>query len=189
MWLIFHFVCNRYSLEEILNFLHFSTGRNFLYTFLHISCYFSGQVYESVQDITPCTKCRKDEISQEMCRIYGLHLTCTAAGNLDFRPVIAFGTNPSFQVYKQAEMRQHLLKCFEQKKMEPFPAYVQNRTLKSSFKFIPVKVYCHCRRTDHYGNEMICCEGQCNEWFHLECLELPHFCSNQHGCVQIVHSN
>ena len=41
---------------------------------------------------------------------------------------IAFGLDPSFQVYKQSEMRGHFLKCTEQKKMEPFPA-AKNRTL------------------------------------------------------------
>ena len=97
---------------------------------------------------------------------------------------IAFGTNPSFQIYKQAEMRQHLLKCFEQKKMEPFPI-AEKRTLRALnliFRFVPVKVFCHCRRTDHYGSEMILCEGTCNEWFHIECLASfssePWLCAN-----------
>ena len=97
---------------------------------------------------------------------------------------IAFGMNPSFQIYKQAEMRQHLLKCFEQKKMEPFPI-AEKRTLRALniiFRFVPVKVFCHCRRTDHYGSEMILCEGTCNEWFHIECLASfssePWLCAN-----------
>ena len=82
---------------------------------------------------------------------------------------IAFGLDPSHHVYQQSDMRDHFFKCLEQKKMEPFPV-VKNRTLRNKYSPIAVKIYCYCRRTDHYGTEMVSCDGPCGEWFHLECL-------------------
>ena len=40
---------------------------------------------------------------------------------------IATGLNPSLYIFRQALMRNHLLKCFEQKKLEPFPVFKERR--------------------------------------------------------------
>ena len=44
--------------------------------------------------------------------------------------------------------------------MEPFPI-AEKRTLRALiiFRFIPVKVFCHCQRADHYGSEMFFVSG------------------------------
>jgi hypothetical protein len=34
---------------------------------------------------------------------------------------IAFGRDPGTETFQQALMRNHLIACFKQKKMEPFP--------------------------------------------------------------------
>ncbi len=44
-----------YTLEEKPNFLTYSIGQNFLYSFLHLSLKTSGQVQERVLEITPYT--------------------------------------------------------------------------------------------------------------------------------------
>lgn len=82
---------------------------------------------------------------------------------------IVFGRNPCFQVYKQGEMREHFLKCIEQKKMEPFPIS-RNRRAVTTFKVVRVKVHCYCRCLD-YGEKMVLCDGACGEWFHVKCIE------------------
>ena len=40
---------------------------------------------------------------------------------------IASGLNPSVVIFEQAKMRKHLIKCFEQKNIEPFPVIKERR--------------------------------------------------------------
>ena len=52
---------------------------------------------------------------------------------------IATGLNPSLYIFRQALMRNHLLKCFEQKKLEPFPVFKERR-VSTCAKTMTVKV-------------------------------------------------
>lgn len=99
---------------------------------------------------------------------------------------LAFGKEPCHYIYNQAEMRGHLLKCFQQMKLEPF-ATLRERKVTNSFRFIPVKVHCYCRRTDYYGSQMYFCDGVCGQWFHHECVTNPPARSEKFYCNNCSH--
>ena len=80
---------------------------------------------------------------------------------------IAFGLNPTLCVFEQSAMRPHLLNCFQEKEMSPFPMLRERRSSLTATT-ISIKVYCYCRCIDT-GEKMVICDGQCGEWFHTKC--------------------
>ena len=76
--------------------------------------------------------------------------------------------------FDQAKMRSHVIKCFSQKKMLPFP--IIESTYCTSIKrhmFFPgrqIELFCECRMPETYDN-MIQCD-QCCTWFHIKCMNL-----------------
>ena len=95
---------------------------------------------------------------------------------------IATGLDPSLYIFRQALMRNHLLKCFEQKKLEPFPVFKERR-VSTCAKTMTVRVYCYCRSV-YDGEKMVECNGGCGEWYHTKCISTPvhrnkkWFCKN-----------
>ena len=82
---------------------------------------------------------------------------------------LAFGHDPCAFVYDQCRMREHLLRCLQQKKMEPFPCIRIRRT--GTPRVQSVNIYCYSRCPDR-GNAMVCCDGNsCGKWFHIECID------------------
>ena len=65
-------------------------------------------------------------------------------------------------------MRKHLIKCFEQKNIEPFPV-IKERRMSIYPKTITIKVYCYCRSV-YDGQKMVECNGVCGEWYHTKCI-------------------
>ena len=98
---------------------------------------------------------------------------------------IANKLNPSLCVFHQAEMRKHLILCFEQKQLNPFPILKERRSSNIP-KMLTVKVYCYCRQT--YNGKMVECSGVCGEWYHIKCISTriqknkEWFCKN---CITI----
>ena len=89
----------------------------------------------------------------------------------DYATSLAFGHNPCAFVYDQCRMREHLLRCLQQKKMEPFDfPYIRMRRTGTP-RVQSVNLYCYCRCPDS-GNAMVCCDGNsCGEWFHIEYID------------------
>lgn len=84
---------------------------------------------------------------------------------------IAFGSDPSLYVFRQKDMRKHLLNCLQEKKMTPFATARGKRSLAASRMTVKqVFVYCYCRCTDT-GEKMVHCDGNCDEWFHVGCVD------------------
>ena len=81
---------------------------------------------------------------------------------------IVTGLDPSLYIFRQALMRNHLLKCFEQKKLEPFPVFKERR-VSTCAKTMTVRVYCYCRSV-YDGEKMVECNGGCGEWYHTKCI-------------------
>ena len=81
---------------------------------------------------------------------------------------IANRLDPSLCVFHQAEMRNHLIQCFEHKQLDPFPILKERRSSNLS-KVISIKVYCYCRST-YNGEKMVECSGVCGEWYHIKCV-------------------
>ena len=81
---------------------------------------------------------------------------------------LAFGHDPCAFVYHQCRMREHLLRCLQQKKMEPFEFSIHKNGENTHSSVQSVNVYCFCRCQDSW-NAMVCCDGNsCGEWFHIE---------------------
>ena len=81
---------------------------------------------------------------------------------------IANKLDPSLCVFHQMKMRKHLIQCFEQKQLNPFPILKERRSSNIP-KVISIKVYCYCRST-YNGNKMVECSGVCGEWYHIKCI-------------------
>ena len=82
---------------------------------------------------------------------------------------IAFGLEPSNYVFDQSKMRTHFTQSLEKKLIEPFPILKEKRTTLSS-TVIDVEVHCYCRRP-YNGQQMVQCNGDCHQWYHLECIK------------------
>ena len=68
--------------------------------------------------------------------------------------------------FDQGKMRQHLWKCFENRKMSMFPYSKLRRSTESSVKSVEeVQVYCICRMPELPNTEWIECSG-CKNWYH-----------------------
>lgn len=83
---------------------------------------------------------------------------------------LVYGQNPSTFVYNQTVMRTHLVKCLENKKLEPFPILRERRIGK--FITVQVEVFCYCRSPND-GSPMVRCDNKhCREWFHISCIDM-----------------
>ena len=72
------------------------------------------------------------------------------------------------QVVDSKKMRQHLLQCFENGVMRPFPS-AKRKLVKVWKKEEAVKVYCKCRMQE--AGNMISCD-MCGEWYHDTCINV-----------------
>lgn len=84
---------------------------------------------------------------------------------------LAFRDDPQHIVFEQSQMRPHLLKCFQRKKMEPFPhkKVASIPTDKAThFPFVQIELFCTCLMPETM-DDMVECE-ECEKWLHLKCM-------------------
>ena len=97
------------------------------------------------------------------------------------------GLDPSLCVFNQAQMRQHIINCFESENLQPFPI-IKKRRSSVLTKMIYIKVYCYCRSI-YSGEKMALWNGDCGEWYHEKCISTPiersrkWYCRN---CTQVA---
>ena len=89
-------------------------------------------------------------------------------------------------------MRSHLLKCFQQRKMELFPI-IRERSIRGSSVLSTdvIEVFCMCRMPEMPGSEWIECT-KCKEWYHMcTCIVVPprYLEDRYHGFALIVEIN
>ncbi|XP_065656055.1 uncharacterized protein LOC136081804 isoform X1 [Hydra vulgaris] len=85
---------------------------------------------------------------------------------------LCYNHDPSIKCYKQELMRDHLLKCFSDNHLTPFPIETSERKEKKQSKPINLPLYCICRLPDNKEEKMVKCDN-CKEWFHVSCLSIP----------------
>ena len=83
---------------------------------------------------------------------------------------LAIGDDVSKLNFDQAQMRQHLLKCFQKKEMLPFPQTIAGPHHRTYFPGYAIEVYCSCRMPETY-DDMVECDT-CGDWYHLKCVRL-----------------
>ena len=81
---------------------------------------------------------------------------------------LANGQDPSRIVYDQREMRQHLISCFENKRLSLFPIAKKRRLTTTYTSVVTITVCPICKGADT-GSLMVFCET-CEKWFHKECV-------------------
>ena len=85
----------------------------------------------------------------------------------------ALGESVEKLEFDQAQMRDHLIKCFTKKKMLPFPTLKKCRPWNNFFPGREIELYCVCLMPDTYDDNMIQCDN-CTKWFHLKCMDLSY---------------
>ena len=97
---------------------------------------------------------------------------CSDCGvfSLAFATSLCQGEDPSIISYIAYQLRDHLYKCLENRKMLSFPRRSRQRTARSGHQ-TSFNIYCECR-LPQYGS-MITCE-RCEEWFHKKCVVAPN---------------
>ena len=86
---------------------------------------------------------------------------------------LAIGDDPQHILFEQSQTRSHLLKCFQKKKLEPFPhKKVTSIPTENApfFPYVTLELFCTCHMPETY-NDMVECEER-GEWFHLKCMGL-----------------
>ena len=82
---------------------------------------------------------------------------------------LAFGRNPSKEQYIPSKLREHLLKCLEEKEMRLFPtAKGTSKRRKAIKKIEKIKLSCVCNMPDTHTTYFLC--DQCSSEYHPECL-------------------
>lgn len=79
-------------------------------------------------------------------------------------------SNLSAVYFDQAKMRQHLLTCFENGEITPFPRTRKATMNNKENPEIYIETFCVCRLPESYG-DMIQCD-LCDQWYHIECFKL-----------------
>ena len=88
---------------------------------------------------------------------------------LAYAASLCAGEDPTVVSYVQHRFRQHLLHCFEEKVMTPFPKRSRQHKKLPPRRSRTFSIYCICRLPE--SGRMIMCD-LCHEWFHSECV--PH---------------
>ena len=87
--------------------------------------------------------------------------------------VLANGEPLGALIFKQPEMRKHLMECFELQYLSAFPIMRKRRRANKVKSVSPVPIYCSCRMPEQAGSTLIQC-STCKEWFHIElCVDVP----------------
>ena len=95
-----------------------------------------------------------------------------------FATALCNGIDPHSLSLDQNSMREHLISCFEEGEMLPFPLSPQLRRFgrRRVRKVEKVPIYCYCRlpwdRRDTSHGSLAQCR-RCKEWFHEDCAHIP----------------
>lgn len=87
---------------------------------------------------------------------------------------LALGKSPGQYHFHQDKMRQHLWRCFQNRKLSMFPYSKLRRATESSVKAVEeVHVFCICRMPELPNTKWIECSG-CKNWYHRDtCVCVP----------------
>ena len=98
------------------------------------------------------------QVGSADCGVYALAY-CTS---------LVLGNNPCLSVYRQVEMRDHLVSCMENISFSTFPVAKKRRLSCDDFSVHVIEICPICLLSDN-GTLMVLCE-QCSRWYHKECV-------------------
>ena len=105
------------------------------------------------------------------CGLFAIAFALHAALGDDLRDI----------TFDQSKLRSHLLWCFTNNQLTPFP--ITSSTVPRACgadKISFISLYCHCRRPESYDNLVLC--EQCNSWFHHKCVQFDYGHSGNWYC-------
>ena len=84
---------------------------------------------------------------------------------------LALGEDPTSVIFRQSELRSHLIKSFETLTIKKFPVSKTRKPISRESKVESFEIFCTCRLSYHKKDkrDMIEC-GVCKEWYHGKCL-------------------
>ena len=100
---------------------------------------------------------------------------------------LVLGRDPVLCYWKIQDMRQHLIRCLENKELSSFPGKTRRIPPGSKTKLIVTeKVYCICRMINDPSLPMIKCD-KCHNWYHLNCLNVDECdCAKKWFCINCI---
>jgi len=98
------------------------------------------------------------QVGSTDCGVYALAY-CTS---------LALGSNPCLSVYRQVEMRDHLISCMENLSFSTFPLSKKRRLSSDECSVHVIEICPICLLSDN-GTLMVLCE-QCSRWYHKDCV-------------------
>ena len=81
---------------------------------------------------------------------------------------VAFGIDPCSLYSKQELMRPHLIQCFENSTVKPFPVVKMQERRKTVFFTVEIEIVCFCHLPAQ--GEMIEC-FKCGQLYHISCVK------------------
>ena len=83
---------------------------------------------------------------------------------------LANGRDPVRYQWNTTVLRSHLVKCFEDRCISPFPVEKERRTTMGNRirKSVEKEIYCTCRIPNDKATPMVRCD-YCHNWLHKEC--------------------
>lgn len=93
--------------------------------------------------------------------------------SIAFAVEICSGENPDDAIFAQEDMRLHILKCFTNGKVTPFPRAlkIEDSVVRPKLGYLSVEVFCYCKMPAQFDTEMIQCDT-CQLWYHYSCVHL-----------------
>ena len=85
---------------------------------------------------------------------------------------LCHGNNPASYRYNQDKMREHLLQCFKERKLTPFPSVCIRGPKPINTE--KIDVFCTCRLPHMVDEPMAFCPC-CREWYHSTCEDIPKY--------------
>ena len=146
---------------------------------------FLKPTYHTLKQIASIVKSRYHQIQMSLAKVQ-FQKTAVDCGvyALAFLTDLCHGIDPTTCDYASAqELRNHLIYCFRQGTMSPFPSTTRSKPEAPLILSLPV--YCSCRMpfvVEHLtkkqipkgeDTEMIQCDF-CNNWYHYSCVKLSN---------------
>ena len=89
---------------------------------------------------------------------------------LAYATEMCLAKKPEAAQFDQNSMRQHLIKCLNEKHLERFPMSKHTETLpRATPRVKNIILYCICHMPESFDDKMISCDN-CRDWYHCSCV-------------------